>query len=98
MKIIISRKGFDSGTCGVPDPILPDGTLIPFPIPDHRSRICFEHLGGTTESVGQLVSDLTGGRCRPGSPCHLDPDLDAAARPRLSPANAGPEHPAQSGL
>jgi hypothetical protein len=33
MKIILSRKGFDSGTGGYPSPILPDGRLISLPIP-----------------------------------------------------------------
>ena len=32
--IIISRKGFDSQNGCIPNPILPDGTLLVFPIPD----------------------------------------------------------------
>ena len=32
-KIILSRKGFDSGCGGYPSPILPDGTIISLPIP-----------------------------------------------------------------
>ena len=36
MKIILSRKGFDSSPAsgGVPSPILPDGALCPLPIPE----------------------------------------------------------------
>lgn len=33
MRIIISRKGFDSKYGGVPSPILPDGRLLSLPIP-----------------------------------------------------------------
>lgn len=34
MKIILSRKGFDSGFGALPSPILPDGKLISLPIPE----------------------------------------------------------------
>lgn len=33
MKIILSRKGFDSENGGYPSPILPDGSLLSIPIP-----------------------------------------------------------------
>ena len=33
MKVILSRKGFDSSNGGVPSPIMPDGTLLSMPIP-----------------------------------------------------------------
>ena len=33
MKIILSRKGFDSANGGIVSPIMEDGTLISFPIP-----------------------------------------------------------------
>ena len=33
MKIILSRKGFDSSNGFMPSPILPDGTLLSLPIP-----------------------------------------------------------------
>ena len=36
MKIIISRKGFDSKFGGTASPILPDGTMLSFPIPDEQ--------------------------------------------------------------
>jgi hypothetical protein len=36
MKVILSRKGFDSASGGMPSPILPDGTLISLPIPCDR--------------------------------------------------------------
>ena len=33
MKIILSRKGFDSANGGIVSPIMEDGTLVSFPIP-----------------------------------------------------------------
>ena len=36
MKIILSRKGFDTTSGGCPSPILPDGTLLSLPIPDEE--------------------------------------------------------------
>ncbi|MFC1955807.1 hypothetical protein ACFLWZ_04680 [Chloroflexota bacterium] len=37
MKVILSRKGFDSSYGGYPSPILPDGRLISLPIPSPHS-------------------------------------------------------------
>ncbi len=36
MKVILSRKGFDSSYGGCPSPILPDGTLLSLPIPEMK--------------------------------------------------------------
>lgn len=83
MKIIFSRKGFDSQYGGVPSPILPDGTLLPLPIPSTQGR----PLGGIQSSAGplhMLVSDLTGGKIGPDTLVHLDPDLQSPAIPRLA--------------
>ena len=33
MKVILSRKGFDSMNGSCPSPIMPDGTLLSMPIP-----------------------------------------------------------------
>jgi len=33
MKVILSRKGFDSAYGGYPSPILPDGKMVSLPIP-----------------------------------------------------------------
>ena len=42
MKIILSRKGFDSANGGIVSPIMEDETLISFPIPseDDKDRYC----------------------------------------------------------
>jgi hypothetical protein len=39
MKVILSRKGFDSGYGGYPSPVLPDGTILSLPIPIAGSGI-----------------------------------------------------------
>ena len=44
MKIIFSRKGFDSVSGRVPSPILPDGRLLSLPIPDKGSSIRYDDL------------------------------------------------------
>lgn len=82
MKIILSRKGFDSSAGGVPSPILPDGRIVSLPIPDPRSPVRYGDIGGEGRNIGALVSNLTAGRIRRSSRAHLDPDLVAADRPR----------------
>ena len=67
MKVILSRKGFDSSNGGCPSPILPDGTLLSLPIPtddrDRRShtvtltRICGPASGPQRWKVGNPLSD-----------------------------------------
>ena len=39
MKVIFSRKGFDSSYGGFPSIILPDGQMISFPIPEKGKKI-----------------------------------------------------------
>jgi hypothetical protein len=41
MKLILSRKGFDSSTGGIPSPIFPDGRMVSLPIPDKSSTLTF---------------------------------------------------------
>lgn len=79
MKIIFSRKGFDSGSGGCASPILPDGRLVSLPIPDGRSPTKYQDINDETST---LVSDLTRGRYRPFHPAHLDPDIREASLPR----------------
>ena len=75
MKIILSRKGFDSGSGGCPSPILPDGRLVVLPIPDPRSSIRYNDISLSGTEAGTLVTDLTGGRVRGADTAHLDPDI-----------------------
>ena len=82
MKIVLSRKGFDSSSGGVPSPLLPDGTAVPLPIPARHGPKRFRDVGWRDGSLGPLVEDLTGGRVRADHRCHLDPDLQPGALPR----------------
>jgi len=76
MRIILSRKGFDSASGGKPSPIFPDGRMVSLPIPDKQSPIRYKDIRWQEYNLGTLVSYLTGGRI-PASDCvHLDPDLN----------------------
>ena len=84
MKIILSRKGFDSGSGGFPSPILPDGSLLSLPIPDKNSPIAYQDISWNGYNVGEVVESLTGGKIPAHYRAHLDPDLIRAALPRHS--------------
>jgi hypothetical protein len=77
VKIIFSRKGFDSQYGGVPSPILPDGSVVSLPIPSRFGRP-FQGLSFRGMPLAQFASDLKGG----AGNVHLDPDLDAECVPR----------------
>ncbi len=62
MKIILSRKGFDTGYGGIANPILPDGRFHPLPIPyGHGAPIRYqdlpppEGLGGDLRTLADFV-------------------------------------------
>ncbi|WBY01533.1 hypothetical protein PE066_19035 [Ramlibacter tataouinensis] len=77
MRIIFSRKGFDSQYGGVPSPLLPDGGLTSFPIPSRYGRP-IDDLSFRGRPLVDLVNDLKGGV----GTVHLDPDLEADCVPR----------------
>lgn len=81
MKLIFSRKGFDSSYGGVPSPIFDDGTLLSFPIPSRfgRPTAGLHHRG---KSVAAILNALSGGKHGSRTRGHLDPDLDPGAIPR----------------
>lgn len=84
MKIILSRKGFDSGYGGIASPILPDGTMISFPIPSNDSA-CFNDLAFKGKTYQDLINELTTpNKTTVGNHCHLDPDIrkDIIKRPK----------------
>lgn len=91
MKVILSRKGFDSGTGGYASPILPDGTLLSLPIPDSSSDIKYLDLNLNESSYYELMQSLKGEYLKDNGNksaltkdtfCHLDPDLIADVFPR----------------
>ena len=68
VKIVFSRKGFDSAAGGVPSPIVRGRpTSIPIPARD-RSETTYGDLG-----LGDVVERITGGRHVGASLCHDDP-------------------------
>lgn len=82
-RLIFSRKGFDSSSGGCPSPILPDGRLLSLPIPDGRSQVPFSDITHQGIALGDRVPGLTRQRLQGASGAHIDPDLNAAALPRL---------------
>jgi hypothetical protein len=74
MKVILSRKGFDTSSGGVPSPIFSDGSILSLPIPDKASTIAYSEIAGNRHaSVGELVEALA--KRPPTHHAHLDPDL-----------------------
>ena len=82
MKLILSRKGFDSEWGGCASPIFPDNTLYSLPIPDSDSKITYGELQHGDVNIGEVVVDLTDGKIGPDSHAHLDPDINYEAYPR----------------
>lgn len=82
MKLILSRKGFDSSAGGCPNPVFPDGRVLALPIPDAQSPIRYSQIKHQGQSIGPLVSQLTGTPSFSRRGAHLDPDLIAGAYPR----------------
>lgn len=82
MKLILSRKGFDSSAGGCPSPVFPDRSFYTLPIPDPRSRIAYRDIDHPGLNIGRLVASLTGNRRGGTRKAHLDPDLIADAYPR----------------
>ena len=76
MKIIFSRKGFDSSAGGVLSPII-DERPISLPIPTkHRSKTTYADLG-----LSEIVETATKGRITGTSLCHHDPMFDKVGAP-----------------
>lgn len=83
MKVILSRKGFDSSYGRTASPILPDGTLLSLPIPSKTETLRFTDLHYNSWSYYDVIKAL-----RPASKikekytCHLDPDIRKEVMPR----------------
>lgn len=80
MKVILSRKGFDSSYGGCPSPILSDGTMISMPIPDEGGNCRFDEL---FLPDGRTYMDAWKEFTPHGihtETCHLDPDIRENAR------------------
>lgn len=88
MKLILSRKGFDSSSGGVPSPIFPDGRMLSLPIPEQDEwaeasyRITYEQLRWPGEPIGDLVEQLTRRSVSREHRAHIDPDIFAGSLAR----------------
>ena len=80
MKIVLSRKGFDSSNGHIPSPIFQqeDGTLSLYslPIPKKQATYRYSDIQWNQSNLQVLISSLRRGKkTRPDYPAHLDPDL-----------------------
>ena len=76
MKVILSRKGFDSENGKLPSVVMPDGAVVSFPIPAHGESVWYSDLQYKGLRYNDLLSDLHDGWAN--GTCHFDPDLDVA--------------------
>jgi Nucleotide modification associated domain 3 len=95
VKVVLSRKGFDTTWGGGASPILPDGRMLSLPIPE-RAGVSEARYGSLRDVTGttylELVRSLyprsgfrVGGERQElgdGTCAHLDPDLVRSVRPR----------------
>lgn len=83
MKIILSRKGFDSSYGGQPSPILPDGTLLSIPIPSKNEVYKYSHLNYHGKNYYEIIKELKPrSKIKMDYTCHLDPDLRSSVLKR----------------
>lgn len=73
MKVILSRKGFDSENGKIPSVFMPNGDVVSFPIPSPE-KLRYSDLKYGHDSLAKIISDLIGRRG--DGHCHLDPDIE----------------------
>ncbi|RIE11762.1 hypothetical protein SMC3_08215 [Candidatus Cryosericum hinesii] len=71
MRVILSRKGFDSGYGGWASPILPDGRMLSLPIPASRTmaRLFISSMRHRSSAMNSLCSQRRRSAARSG--CHV---------------------------
>jgi hypothetical protein len=93
MRIIFSRKGFDSAAGGGPSPIV-GGQPVSLPIPAGiASRTTYGALG-----LGEHVTAASGGRYGPDDLCHHDPLFLPEGRCLFGQCGAAQSHLANRGV
>ena len=113
MKIILSRKGFDSSYGGHSSPILPDGRMLSLPIPLPNklkySAICVDKNTYLVDIMVQLFNDVIVNKKRQNLTgdieCHLDPDIYPASllrhkdwKPLFGQTNSSQQHLSLQGV
>jgi Nucleotide modification associated domain 3 len=87
MRLILSRKGFDSRAGGVPSPVFQDqsGTMVAMPIPSkQKNNFTYDQISKAGLSLGHLVGMLPRSKVTAVDNAHLDPDLERSSLPRSS--------------
>ena len=83
MKVILSRKGFDSACGCMPSPIMPDGTLLSLPIPSDND-ITYSDISWCGKTYLDIIYEINPwNQISSHSSCHLDPDLREEIYPRI---------------
>ena len=106
MKIVFSRKGFDSSFGGCPSPIVQDTMeMMSFPIPGGLSPARFSQITTPWGNMGDMAAQLAKRPALQHACAHLDPDLSPASRPRqegwrgsLGQVDAAQSHLAKQGV
>ncbi|UTF61106.1 hypothetical protein [Gilvimarinus sp. DA14] len=100
MKLILSRKGFDSSAGGFPSPIFPDGQLLSLPIPDRQGPTSYADIHTDWGPMADILAQLSGKTHWHETAAHIDPDLrrNSLARRRGWQATLGQTGTAQSHL
>lgn len=77
MKIILSRKGFDTSYGGGFSPILPNGEMLSMPIPasPNETGILLKDLNFAGKTVQEYANQLYP-KLNKGKSYHFDPDLN----------------------
>lgn len=109
MKLVLSRKGFDSTAGGGASPVLADGRMVSLPIPEPIDPPHGVRYAELSDADGTNYLDLLGrlgyDRYDATSTAHLDPDLVPSVRPRsegwrgmLGQVDAAASHLANQGV
>lgn len=106
MRVVLSRKGYDSASGGMPSPIMPDGTLLSLPIPAKDTSIAYADLYYNGTSYFDIIQQLKPtSRIKENWTCHLDPDLVEGVTKRTVPwyplfgqSNQSQKHLSQNGI
>ncbi|HOO68360.1 MAG TPA: hypothetical protein PLC53_03235 [Bacilli bacterium] len=92
MKVILSRKGFDSSYGGYPSFILPNGEMISLPIPSSEDNILYSELNTKNnnfkvidimKNIKSSIKNKDKKILDDNTSCHLDPDLSYNSYKRL---------------
>lgn len=104
MKIIFSRKGFDSGYGKVASPIFEDGSLLSLPIPSDHDGDTMTSLHTSDLDLDGMLHDLSRGDHSINTRIHHDPELINHRkdmenwRPMLGQTGAAHGHLAKQGV